>query len=59
MLKIKKATIEDSEIIYNFIYQLAEYEKLTDDVTTTSDSLGETLFGPNSNVETLIGYLRQ
>ena len=57
ILKIKKATIEDSEIIYNFICQLAEYEKLTDDVTTTPDSLGETLFGPNSNVETLIGYV--
>ena len=57
ILKIKKATIEDSEIIYNFICQLAEYEKLTDDVTTTPDSLGETLFSPNSNVETLIGYI--
>jgi len=57
ILKIKKATIEDSEIIYNFICQLAEYEKLTDDVTTTPDSLGETLFGPNSNVETLIGFV--
>ena len=57
ILKIKKATIEDSEIIYNFICQLAEYEKLTDDVTTTPDSLGKTLFGPNSNVETLIGYV--
>lgn len=57
ILKIKKATIEDSEIIYNFICQLAEYEKLTDDVTTTPDSLGETLFSPNSNVETLIGYV--
>lgn len=56
-LKIKKATIEDSEIIYSFINQLAEYEKLTDDVTTTTDSLRKTLFGPNSNVETLIGYV--
>lgn len=56
-LKIKKATIEDSEIIYSFINQLAEYEKLTDDVTTTPDSLRKTLFGPNSNVETLIGYV--
>ena len=54
---IKKATIEDTEIIYNFISQLAEYEKLTDEVTTTSDLLGETLFGPNSNVETVIGYV--
>jgi len=54
---IKKATIEDTEIIYNFISQLAEYEKLTDEVTTTPYLLGETLFGPNSNVETVIGYV--
>lgn len=55
--KIKKATIEDCEIIYNFIYQLAEYEKLTDDIVTTPDSLREALFGSNSNVETIIGYV--
>ena len=56
-LEIKKATREDSEIIYNFIYQLAEYEKLTNDVTATLDSLKKTLFGPNSNVETVIGFV--
>ena len=56
-LEIKKATREDSEIIYNFIYQLAEYEKLTNDVSTTPDSLKETLFAPNSNVETVIAYM--
>ena len=56
-LEIKKATREDSEIIYNFIYQLAEYEKLTNDVTATPASLKETLFAPNSNVETVIGYM--
>lgn len=55
-LTIKKATIEDSEIIFNFIYQLAEYEKLAHDVTTTPETLGKTLFGSNSNVETIIGY---
>lgn len=55
--KIKKATIEDCEIIYNFIYQLAEYGKLTDDIVTTPDSLREALFGSNSNVETIIGYV--
>lgn len=56
-LMIKKATVEDNEIIYNFINQLAEYEKLASDVTTTPDSLRETLFGPNSNIESLIGYV--
>ncbi len=56
MFKIKKATIEDTEIIYNFIYKLAEYEKLINEVTTTPELLGKSLFGPNSNAETLIGY---
>lgn len=59
MFKIKKATIEDTEIIYNFIYKLAEYEKLIDEVTTTPELLGESLFGPHSNAETLIGYFNE
>ncbi|MEN8193956.1 MAG: GNAT family N-acetyltransferase [Bacteroidota bacterium] len=56
-IKIKKATIEDTEIIYSFICQLAEYEKLTDEVTTTSNLLKETLFDPKSNTGTLIAYV--
>ena len=56
-LSIKKATIEDTEIIYNFICQLAKYEKLFDEVTTTPIQLKETLFGKNSNTETLIAYM--
>jgi len=40
---IKKATIEDAETIYNFIYQLAEYEKLTEEVTTNAEELKKIL----------------
>jgi len=53
---IKKGTIDDVETIYNFIYQLAEYEKLTDEVTTTSEELAKTLFSENTHTHTIIGY---
>ncbi len=53
---IKTGTVEDVETIYNFIYKLAEYEKLTNEVTTTPKELAETLFSPNTHVHTIIGY---
>jgi len=59
MFKIKKATTEDTEIIYNFIYKLAEYEKLTDEVTTSLEMLKKSLFGPDANAETIIGYFNE
>ena len=34
---IRKAAIGDSEIILNFIKELAEYEKLLDEVTATEE----------------------
>ncbi|MCF6270538.1 MAG: GNAT family N-acetyltransferase [Melioribacteraceae bacterium] len=53
---IKTGTIEDVETIYNFIYQLAEYERLTEEVTTTPEELAKTLFSSNTHVHTIIGY---
>ncbi len=55
-LVIKKGTIDDVEIIYNFIHQLAEYENLTDEVTTTQKKLGQTLFSEKTHTHTIIGY---
>jgi len=55
-LVIKKGTVEDVEIIYNFIYQLAEYEKLTAEMTTTPEELAITLFSKNTHTFTIIGY---
>ncbi len=55
-LIIKKGTVDDVEVIYNFIYQLAEYEKLTDEVTTTPEELSKTLFSKNTHTHTIIGY---
>lgn len=50
--EIRKGTIDDAEIIYNFIYQLAEYEKLTHEVATTSEELAKTLFSANTRAHT-------
>ena len=55
-LKIIKAEKKDSAVILDFINQLAEYEKLTHEVTATVEKLEETLFGKNSNTECVIGY---
>jgi len=55
-LVIRKGTIDDVETIYDFIYQLAEYEKLTDDVTTTHEELAKTLFADDTHTHTIIGY---
>ena len=57
MITIKKATIEDTEIIFDFIYKLAEYEKLTHDVTTSPEELAKTLFSSCSNTETVIAFI--
>ncbi len=56
--EIKKGTIEDAETIYNFIYQLAEYEKLTHEVNTSPEDLAKTLFSPNTHTHTIIGYYK-
>jgi GNAT superfamily N-acetyltransferase len=55
---IKEATIDDAETIFNFIYQLAVYEKLEKEVTTTPEDLAKTLFAENSHVKTNIGYYK-
>lgn len=55
---IRKGTIANVETIYNFIYQLAEYENLTEEVTTNPEELAKTLFAKNSNVHTIIGYYK-
>lgn len=55
-LEIRKGTIEDSEIILGFIKKLAEYEKLSQQVTASVDKIKESIFSENSNVETLVAF---
>jgi GNAT superfamily N-acetyltransferase len=55
--ELKSATKNDVPLILTFIKELAEYEKLSHAVTATEAILEETLFGPKSHVEVVLGYL--
>ena len=55
--QIKPATVNDVPLILSFIKQLAEYEKLLDEVVATEEILTETLFGKQPKAEVVIGYL--
>jgi GNAT superfamily N-acetyltransferase len=55
-LRIQKATVDDVALILRFIRELAEYEKLLDRVTTTEETVRETLFGPQPAAEALLAY---
>ena len=54
---IKLASSADAPIILEFIKKLAEFEKLSHEVTATLEDLNSTLFSKNSNAEAVIGYL--
>ena len=53
MIEIRKATEKDIDIIFNFIKELAIYEKLENEVTATEDLILETLF-KNDKADVLI-----
>lgn len=55
-LNIRKATIEDSNLILDFIIQLAQYEKLEHEVVATVETIKETLFCSQPAAEVVIGY---
>lgn len=55
---IRLATARDVPLILQFIKGLAEYEKLTPEVTATEDLLRETLFGSRQVAEVIIGEYR-
>jgi GNAT superfamily N-acetyltransferase len=55
-LKIIAATPEDVSLVFSFIKELAEYEKLSGDVTTTEELLSKTMFGENSVAKVLLAY---
>ena len=56
-LIIRNAQKDDVPIILSFIKKLAEYEKLSYEVTATNEILEESLFAPNTNAFCIIGYL--
>jgi GNAT superfamily N-acetyltransferase len=51
---IRFASKKDIPAIFNLIKELADYEKLSDQVVTTEDELKKVLFGENNFVEILI-----
>lgn len=53
-LKIREAIPEDSQTIFNFIMELAIYEKLPSEVKTTVEEIEKSIFAPNSTVKALI-----
>jgi len=55
-LIVRKVKSEDVNIVLNFIKALAEYEKLTHEVTATPELLLRTLFSENSTAKALLGY---
>jgi GNAT superfamily N-acetyltransferase len=55
---IRVAEKEDTGLILRFIKGLAEYEKLSHEVTATEDLLQETLFGTRQVAEVVIGEYR-
>ena len=54
---IRFATKEDLPLILSFIQELAEYEKLSSEVSTTEKDLEQTLFCENPVAEVIIGEL--
>jgi GNAT superfamily N-acetyltransferase len=53
--QIRTATEEDVPVILQFIRKLADYEKLSHEVTATPELLREKLFGERRYAEVLIG----
>ncbi len=49
-LTIRAATPADRDLVFAFIRDLAEYEKLLDDVVATPDVVARALFAPHPRV---------
>jgi ribosomal protein S18 acetylase RimI-like enzyme len=53
-LIIRFANADDASEIFSLIKELAEFEKLSDQISTTEEELKQTLFGKDNFVEILI-----
>jgi GNAT superfamily N-acetyltransferase len=54
MIKIRKATVEDAQLIFDFIMELAVYEKAPQEVVASVPQIRATLFGPGAKAYCLI-----
>lgn len=57
--QIQPATKADVPVIFSFIKKLADYERLSHEVTATEKILAETLFGRRRTAEVAIGYFKK
>jgi GNAT superfamily N-acetyltransferase len=55
-LRITPATERDVPLILRLIKDLAEYERMSNEVVATEEGLRATLFGPRPAAEVLLGY---
>jgi GNAT superfamily N-acetyltransferase len=55
-ITIKKAKKRDVPLILSLIKELAEFEKLSNEVVATEKDMYKNLFGPKKFAEVLIGY---
>ena len=55
-LRIEPATERDVPLILRLIKELAEYERMSDEVIASEDGLRRTLFGPHPAAEVVVGY---
>ena len=53
-MEITPATIEDAPLILQLIRELAEYERLSHEVTATEQQIRDTIFGPRPAAEVLL-----
>jgi GNAT superfamily N-acetyltransferase len=54
--EIREGTLSDIPIILTFIKELAEYEKMSDDVVANEKLIKEHLFGEKKSAEVVIAY---
>ena len=55
-IRIREAAVEDVPLVLGMIRGLAEYEKLSHQVTATEEKLRDTLFGPRPGADVLLAY---
>lgn len=55
-LRIERATERDVPLILRLIKELAEYERMSDEVVASEDGLRRTLFGPHPAAEVVVAY---
>ena len=56
-ITIRNATAGDVGLIYRFIWELADYERLRHEVRADEATLARHLFGATPRAETLIGEI--